>query len=241
MPLRRGRNQFDVTATDPDTGKNTEAAVSRVITVPFLAVQAPTLSVDSPADGSSYENGAIPVQGTTTNATSVTVSAAYVGPVGLPAGGKPAATPAPPTAPAPQSVTPADDGTFSAPLELSAGQWSITITAASAENKTVSLTRNVTVNYKGLNLVVSIKGGRAWLKVWVDGQVADPPGAAGRTYSDGKVLTFSGMQSVMVWTGSSGFTTFTLNGKSYGNLGRPGVSETWLFTPDAAPKKTQHP
>ena len=34
-------------------------------------IEAPTLTVDQPADGATFENGAIPVQGTTTNATSV--------------------------------------------------------------------------------------------------------------------------------------------------------------------------
>jgi cytoskeletal protein RodZ len=247
VDLRRGRNQFEITAKDPDTGKVADQTVSRVITVPFLVIQAPTLTVDSPADGSSYENGAIPVQGTTTNATSVAVSAQFVGAVGpgvpttSPAtGGKPVATPPPPPVPQPQTVTPSDDGSFSAPLELSAGRWSITVTASSAENKTVSLTRAVTVNYKGVNLVVSIKGGRAWLKVWVDGQLSAAVGAAGRIYSDGKVLTFTGQESVEVRTGSSGVTSFTLNGKSLGALGRSGSSETWLFGPTGAPKQTGH-
>jgi cytoskeletal protein RodZ len=242
VDLRRGRNQFEITAKDPDTGKVAEDPVSRVISVPFLVIQAPTLSVDSPADGSSYENGAIPVQGTTTNATSVVVTAMYVGAVGPDAttgsGAKPAPTPTAPPTPQPQTVTPADDGTFTAPLELSAGRWSITVTASSAENKTVSLTRAVTVNYKGVNLVVSIKGGRAWLKVWVDGQVSTVVGPAGRTYSDGKVLTFTGQESVEVRTGSSGVTYFTLNGKNLGALGRPGSSETWLFAPSGPPKQT---
>ena len=50
------------------------------ITVPFLAIEAPTLTVDQPAEGATYENGAIPVQGATTNADSVVVSATYTGP-----------------------------------------------------------------------------------------------------------------------------------------------------------------
>ena len=96
----------------------------------------------------------------------------------------------------------------------------------------------MTVNYSGVNLVVAVRNGRAWLKVWVDGQVVSPPGAAGRIYNDGQVVSFTGQQSVEVRTGSSGVTYFTLNGKSLGTLGRPGSSETWLFTPNAAPKQT---
>ncbi len=237
VELRRGQNRFDVTAKDPDTGKQADQPVSRVISVPFLVSEAPTLSVDSPADGADVSNGAIPVRGSTTNATSVVVSARYVGPV-TGAAVAPGPSSAPPAAPASQTVTPADDGSFSASIELSAGRWQVTVTAASAGNKTVAISRAVTVNYSGVNLVVAVRNGRAWLKVWVDGQVVSPPGAAGRIYNDGQVVSFTGQQSVEVRTGSSGVTYFTLNGKSLGTLGRPGSSETWLFTPNAAPKQT---
>ena len=69
-----------MTSVDPDTGKRSEESVSLFITVPFLVIEAPTLSVDQPAEGATYENGAIPVQGRTTNADTVVVSARYVGP-----------------------------------------------------------------------------------------------------------------------------------------------------------------
>ena len=51
------------------------------------------------------------------------------------------------------------------------------MTASSAQNKTTTLMRNVTVRFKGVNLVVAIKGGPAWIKVWVDGQVDATIGA----------------------------------------------------------------
>ena len=63
VDLRRGENQFRITATDPATGKVAEAPVERVITVPFRVIEAPTLTVDQPADGATYENGAIPDPG----------------------------------------------------------------------------------------------------------------------------------------------------------------------------------
>jgi hypothetical protein len=88
-----------------------------------------------------------------------------------------------------------------------------------------------------MNLVVTIRGGPAWIKVWVDGKLAGPQ--AGTVYQAGKSLTFSGKTSVEVRTGSSGSTRFTLNGVSLGALGRSGVPETWLFAPPADPVKTQ--
>ena len=168
----------------PDTGKTSEETVRLYITVPFLVTEAPTLTLDQPAEGATFENGAIPVQGQTTNATSVVVSAAYVGPADAKAG---KATPKdPPKAPKPVTVKVGDDGAFSTPLELTSAKWAITVTATSAEGKSTSLTRNVTVAFKGVNVVVSIKSGRAWLKVWVDGKVSDQTTAAGRVYAPGQ-------------------------------------------------------
>ena len=237
VDLRRGRNQFDVTSLDPETGKRSEGTVSAFITVPFLQIEAPTLTVDQPADGASFENGAIPIAGKATNAATVVVSATYLGPSGGPGGSK--ATPAPP--PVPPSVTAkvGDDGTYSTPYELTAGKWTITVTASGADGKTAALSRNVMVGYKGVNLVVAAKGGRAWVKVWVDGKLDPTVGAAGTVIANGKTLKFTGQRSVEVRTGSSGVTQFTLNGTSLGSLGRSGVPETWLFAPPKAPEKTQ--
>jgi len=207
--------------------------------VPFLQVEAPTLSVDQPADGASFANGAIPIAGKATNATSVVVAAKWLGSSGPPgAAGQP--TPAPPARPADATVPVGDDGAFSAPFELTAGRWALTVTARSADGKTAALTRNVTVAFQGVTLNVSIKSGtRAWIKVWVDGKIDPTLGTAGQVVSNGKTLTFTGRRSVEVRTGSSGVTLFTLNGTSLGALGRSGVPETWLFAPPAPPEKTQ--
>ena len=239
VDLRRGRNQFEVSAVDPDTGKHSEQTIKLFITVPFLRIESPTLTVDQPADGASYANGAIPVAGHATNADSVVVSASYVGAAASTPTDATASPPAPPAQPDPITVPVADDGSFNTPFELTAGRWSITVTAASAQGKTVALTRNVTVAYKGVNLVVSVKGSRAWLKVWVDGVLDPELGAAGSVISAGRTLTFTGQQSVEVRSGSSGNTFFTLNGTSLGALGRAGVPETWLFAPPDQPVKTQ--
>lgn len=236
VELRRGRNQFKIDATDPETGKRAEQTQQIVITVPAPLIQVPTLVVEQPAEGTTFENGAIPVQGRTTNATSVTVAAQFVAPpAGVPVVG--AGASAPPS-PAPVEVPVDDDGAFTTPLQLTTGKWSIVVTAAGANGKTASLTRDVTVAYSGVNLVVEIKGGNAWVKVWVDGKVAEQPGSAGATFRDGQTLTFTATESIEVRTGSSGATFFTLNGQSLGALGRRGIPETWLFEPPNPPTKT---
>src|SRR4051812_40492591 len=261
VDLRRGRNEFRIDAVDPDTGKHAEQPAMVVITVPVSEIEAPTVNFDQPADGTTFENGAIPVQGHATNATSVTISAVYDGPVaGAPAAsGSPtpssAATPsggpspAPSASGAPASTIPtitlpvASDGSWgtgSNPLQLTTGRWTITATVSN-EGKSTSLSRHVSVAYKGVNLVVTIKGGAAWIKVWVDGEIAPSVGRAGRTYRDGQVLTFTGTESIEVRTGSSGVTQFTLNGRALNALGKRGIPETWLFAPPAPPQLTERP
>ena len=256
VELRRGQNQFDVNAVDPETGKPTETPRRIVINVPYLVIQAPTLTVTQPQDGTTFENGAIPVEGVTANATTVIIRSTYLGPPdGAPA---PVVTPAP--TPAPATAVPASpdagatmapevpdgltvrvaaDGSFATPLELTEGRWTITITATSPEGKTASLTRSVTVAYRGVNLVVTIEGGDAWLKVWVDGVLDPSIPQSGKVLRNGRTITFQGTTSVEVRTGSSGYTKFTLNGVPLGALGRPGIPETWLFQPPAQPQLTQ--
>jgi cytoskeletal protein RodZ len=255
VDLRRGRNQFDIDAVDPETGKTAETTARVFITVPFLVIEAPTLNLSSPAEGSQFENGAIPIKGTTTNATTVTVSANLVAAPGAPVptvgptpvptpaaspGSSPGSSPAPSPAPGvgPVTVNVADDGSFETPLDLSAGNWQIIVTATSAGGKAVTLTRNVSIQYKGVNLVVTIKGSRAWIKVWVDGKISPITGTGGTIYGPGKVLTFNGEKSIEVRTGKSSATYFTLNGKELGHLSSKGNPETWLFAPPDDPVKT---
>ena len=248
VELRRGRNQFDVSALDPETGKSSENTERVFITVPFLVIEAPTLNIDSPAEGAQYENGAIPVRGTTSNAVSVAIKAVRTANVD----GTPIATTAPaPASPSgpvtpvatgptvgPITVQPATDGSFDTPLDLSQGKWQIVVTATSAEGKATTLTRNVSIAYKGVNLVVTVKGSTAWLKVWVDGKVSKVTGAAGTVYGPGKVLTFTANQSVEVRTGKSSATYFTLNGDDLGRMSNKGNPETWRFAPPDPPVKT---
>ena len=77
--------------------------------------------------------------------------------------------------------------------------------------------------------------------MWVDGKVSDVTGSAGRTYSPGKTVTFTAERSIVVRTGKSSSTYFTLNGQSLGRMSDRGNPETWLFEPPNPPTKTQNP
>ena len=239
VELRRGRNQFDITALDPDTGKTADTPARVFITVPFNVVEAPTLTVDSPAEGAQFENGAIPVKGSTTNAKTVAISAYLTGP----ADGAPATSPLP-SGPAgapdvgPQTVNVDSDGSFDSPLDLAAGKWQIVVTATSAEGKSVALTRNVSIKYKGVNLVVEIKGSRAWLKVWVDGKVSDVTGAAGRVYDPGKVADLHGQGHHRGADGEVERDLLHAQRQEPGPDVEGGNPETWLFAPPDDPVRT---
>ncbi len=249
VDVRRGRNEFDINALDPQTGKTADTTAKIYITVPLTVTEAPTLSLDSPADGAKFQNGAIPVRGSTTTSKTVSVSASLVGQPGanptVAPSAKPGASspPGPSAAPSnpdvgPVTVDVAADGSFETPLALSAGNWQITVTATSADGKSVTLGRNVSIQFQGVTLVVEIKGATAWLKVWVDGKISSVTGAAGTVFNPGKVLTFTGTQSVEVRTGKSSATSFTLNGRDLGRLSKLGNPETWLFGPTGAPTRT---
>jgi cytoskeletal protein RodZ len=254
VDLRRGKNEFQITAKNPDTAKVTDTPRTIVITVPFLVIAAPTLTVSQPVDGTTFENGAIPVEGTTTNAKTVTVVSIYLGVPGSTNPPPPAPSPVPSTRPgaspgpggspaasgAPTGGTTVnvnDDGSFSTPLELTAGRWAITVTATAEGGQTSSITRTVTVAFKGVSLVIAISGGNAWVKVWVDGVLANGY-ASGRTFHSGDTVTFNAQRSIEVRTGSSGSTLFTLNGVKLGALGKLGIPETWLFQPPNPPAQT---
>lgn len=250
VELNRGRNQFEVTAKDPETGKQAENPVQLVINVPFPVVAAPTLTLDQPVDGATYENGAITVQGSSTNAETVTYVATAVPEPGgdatpVPATAPPAPSPSlePGTSPSGEDAagTPlplAEDGTFGAPIELTTGTWLLTVTATSPEGKTVALSRTVTILYRGVNVVVSIVDARAWLKVWVDGKLDESIGAGGKVFAPGKVLTFSGQDSVEVRTGRANATYVTVNGTDLGPLANDANPGTWLFAPPDPPQRT---
>src|SRR3989337_2919567 len=116
VPLKKGRNDFTVTATDPATGKDS-LPVRLIVTVPIpQGPEAPTLGVSSPNDEAAFTNGAIPVQGTT-NGISIVVSATYLGPAGTIPSGHPTPQPPPMPEPVEMAVDP-DTGAFSDAYQL---------------------------------------------------------------------------------------------------------------------------
>ena len=206
-------------------------------------IQAPTLTVDQPADGATFENGAIPVQGRTTNAESVVVSATYMG---RPTAGPGASRhdPAPPRRARPRSPCRSrEDGSFTTPFELTdrhVGDHRHRIEPGGQDHvadaqRDASPSRASTWSSRSRAAAPGSRSGSTARSQPVDRGRRQGLSATARP------LTFTGKESVEVRTGSSGVTKFTLNGTSLGALGRqrhPGdvaVRATGRAAADPAP------
>ena len=171
VDLRRGQNKFEVSAVDPETGHAAESTKVIQINVPVPGRPGTHADLSQPVDGTTYENGAIPIEGTTTNATDVVVAATWLGPPGSTGTVAPApATTAPTIAPVTVKVN--GDGTFSSPVELTTGRWSITVTVTSPQGKSAVADADRDDRLQGRHPRRLDQGRRpTWLKVWVDGVV----------------------------------------------------------------------
>ncbi|MEA2621234.1 MAG: cytoskeleton protein RodZ [Chloroflexota bacterium] len=268
VPVMKGINDFTIRARDPqipdpDRGS---APLSVRLTVPIPATPSPVplpsasggplpssggtplplaqVALSQPAERATFPNGPVAVSGTS-NATSVTVSATYVGPPGVeapspapsaaPNGSPGASPPAGPSAPSVQlTVT---NGTFSGSISLTAGRWMVVATANEVPGSlgaaaSPPVTVDITANDR---LVLEIKSrlGFAWIRVIVDGQTVEP----GHTWRPGETQTFTGKDTIDVLTGNAGVTAYTLNGRSLGTLGNEGEAGTWRFEKDKAPRR----
>ncbi len=233
VPLRKGRNEFLIVALDTQTSKRS-AETHVIVMVPLPSgPQAPVLSLSSPADGTTFTNGAIPIVGTT-NGTSISVAATYLGP--SPGAPEASAAPSPPAAEAKQ-IEVDSAGAFSGSYEVTTGQWRLTMTATGEANRQTSVTRTITVAYTGVNVLVELKGGRVWLRVRVDGELSkETPTTGGVVFEDGTKLTFSADELVEVRAGVPSRVFVTVNGVSYGALGDGSTPGAWAIGPSGPPE-----
>ena len=135
VELRRGANLFDIDALDPQTGKTADPKAQLFITVPFVVVDEPTLRVDQPFGGGTFDRGSVPVQGVARNAARVAVTASPVG----------RTTPAAPPVTRDVTVRVEADGFFTTSLLLAAGAWHVEVVAIAADGRLVTAVRDVVV------------------------------------------------------------------------------------------------
>jgi hypothetical protein len=121
-------------------------------------------------------------------------------------------------------------------VELCPGVWQLSIVADNGQGvKAAAESRTVTVAYNGLTVVIELKGGPAWLKIWQDG-VVDSSLNGGAPHKDGSVITVKANQSVWIRTGAASVTNVTVNGVSYGPLSRTIVVGSWRLSANGPPQ-----
>jgi len=235
--LHPGPNQFDITAENLDTShasKTQQIIIDVQIVTP--APPTPTVAFSSPADLATLKDGNVTVAGITTQVTTVTVTAIYMGPPTAAGATAPPATDAPlptpllpaasasagasagpsaPPGPGPTSVNTNADGTFSVPLSLTPGRWQLSITGSNPSGSVApAVYRTISVPFTGINVVIQVKGGYAYVVVVHDG-VTD----SNQSRPDGWSITVVGTKSVCVYSKQQAQRVYiTVNGTSYGAI-----------------------
>jgi transcriptional regulator with XRE-family HTH domain len=246
-----GRHQFDVTAKNLDTShaSNTVRLIVVVLT-PTPTPVVPAVALVAPLDGASPSSGKVIVTGTSTLVSSVTLTPTYLGMPGAAGSTLPPPTPSPlarttPT-PAPTPVTAASgspgptitpppqpltakteaDGSFNFSLQLKPGRWQLTVVGENVKGvKTKPVSRQVNVQFTGVNVIIQVKGGDATLSVIRDG-VFDYKFAP---VTDGFSTTIGAKTYVCIAaTNGPDNVYFTVNGRSYGAVSDLGGSHVYI-------------
>lgn len=197
--LTAGSNHIVVEVLD-QSGKVSRVSRSVLLQPNVAASPVPVkLVVDSPANGARVENAAVVITGTT-DASSLTINGVQ----------------APITSPG---------GRFEGRFTTPAGAQTFTIVARNASGASSSETRTVTVAYTATVIVISVRGGDAWIQATVDGVVA----GTAHVYKDGESASFQGGE-VRIRSGNAAATLVTHNGVSEGAMGSQGQVVEKVYT-----------
>ena len=197
--LTAGSNHIVVEVLD-QSGKVSRVSRSVLLQPNVAASPVPVkLVVDSPANGARVENAAVVITGTT-DASSLTINGVQ----------------APITSPG---------GRFEGRFTTPAGAQTFTIVARNASGASSSETRTVTVAYTATVIVISVRGGDAWIQATVDGTAV----GTGRVYKDGESASFQGGE-VRIRSGNAAATQITHNGVAEGAMGSQGQVVEKVYT-----------
>jgi hypothetical protein len=177
-----------------------------------------TVAIAAPEAGAVVENDLVTVSGTS-DAGSVTIEAGWAG-----EGDRP-------RIPDPLTLR-VRDGAFRGQLSLPEGAWAISVTTSGGDGAPVSATRDIRVRYAGTFGLVEARGGSAWIRVLVDGEIVEP----GRTFRRGESATFAARRTIVVNSGNAGATYVTINGEGQGALGGAGQITTVEFAKGKEPR-----
>lgn len=200
VQLNPGSNHIVLEVLDV-TGKVGRASRTVRLESVASAPGQPVIIVEEPANGATYTNTAVLVQGR----FDPTVTALTVNGVQMPI---------------------SSARMFEIRFTYPAGRQTITIVAQNAAGATTTETRAVTVAYTAAVVSVTLKGGDAWLQATVDGTVV--PGT-GRVFKDGESATYTG-RVVRLRSGNGAATMVSYNGQPAVALGRQGEVVERIYT-----------
>lgn len=199
VTLTAGSNHVVVEVLD-QSGKVSRVSRSILLQPNVAASAVPVrLVVDTPANGARVENAAVVVTGTT-DGTSLTING-VVTPITNPGG--------------------RFEGRFTTP----AGAQTFTIVARGTGGASATETRTVAVVYTAAVIVISVRGGDAWIQATVDGTIA----GVARVYKDGESASFQGGE-VRIRSGNAAATQVTYNGVFQGAMGSQGQVVEKVYT-----------
>jgi len=140
-------------------------------------------------------------------------------------GTSPAPTPTPP--PQPMSVATAGDGTFSFAIQLNAGLWQLTLVGTSSRGLTTApVSRTINIPFKGLTVLIEIKGGAAGVSIYHD-NITD---TSGFVQANGWKMTVVAKRYVCIKATKPAFVYITVNGTSYGPISSLGGQRAYIDT-----------
>jgi cytoskeletal protein RodZ len=250
--LHPGPNQFDITAENLDTS---HASKTQKIVIDVQVVTppppSPAVAFSAPVDLATVKDGNVTVAGTSTLVTTVTVTPVYIGPPPAAGATLPPATAAPlptpivtpvlpdasasagtsagstaPPGPGPTNVNTNADGTFSVPLSLTPGRWQLSITGSNPSGSVAAaVSRTIVVPYKGINVVIQVKGGAATVYAAHDNVVDANAGV-----QDGWSITIVGTKYVCIQSPKSNIVFISVNGTSYVAINTLGGRRAYIDT-----------
>ncbi len=253
-----GKNQFDIVAKNLDTNHASKTQTIMIL-VPIVtpAPPSPVVAFSSPEDGALVKDGNLTVAGTSTLITTVILTPVYLGPppaagaTSPPPSSSPLQTPILPASsaspglsvgptvapgPGPSSTNTNADGTFSFALGLTAGRWQLTIAGSNPSGSLAPpVTRTIVVPYKGINVVIQIKGGTSSMAYFHDGVTDDDSGSV---QTDGWTRTIVATRNVCINVNTPSHVYLIVNGISYGPVSTFGGRHAYVDT-SGVPKNVE--
>ncbi|HEY6608597.1 MAG TPA: RodZ domain-containing protein [Candidatus Limnocylindria bacterium] len=227
-----GSNVMRLIATDPVTGRDSEVEERTIIVVS----QEPTPGSDvavilaEPAPDAEI-SGPVTIRGTAQPGVVLTVSAELeTGPapsfaVTSASGAPIELEPEPPSAPEPLSITADTSGAFDGSLVVPAGTWRLTVSPATGD----PVTSSVTVGPgDGLRATIEIVDGESYLLLEEDGQLVEE--VSGLNAAAGDRVELEAEDALRVRVGNAGAVRITINGINLGLMGDDAQVVEWRIT-----------